>query len=84
MQLIKYFSNLSERFGVRLTEIKILRDLIIIIYSINLISQQINISEFTVKNHQLSKKYILIFRIQNLITPENKIIKSTNDITDEI
>jgi hypothetical protein len=82
--LTKYFSNLPERFGVRLIKIKILRDLITIIYPINLIPQQINISEFTVKNHQLFKIYILIPRIQNLITPKNKIIKSANDIIDEI
>jgi hypothetical protein len=69
---------------VRVTEIKILRDLIIIICPINLIPQQINISEFTVKDHYLSKIYILISRIQNLITPENNIIKLTNDMIDEI
>jgi hypothetical protein len=69
---------------VRLTEIKILRDLTIITYPTNLIPQQTNISKFTIKDRQLSKTYILIPRIQNLITPENKIIKSANDITDEI
>jgi hypothetical protein len=84
MQLIKYFSNLSEKFGVRVTEAKILRDLITIIYPINLIPQQTNTSELTIKNHQLIKIYILIFRIQNLITSGNKIIKSANDMTDEI
>jgi hypothetical protein len=84
MQLAKYLNNLPKRFGVHLVEIKALRDLIIIIYSINLIPQQINTSEFTIKNHKLFKIYILIPRIQNLITPGNKIIKSTNDIIDEI
>jgi hypothetical protein len=84
MQLIKYFNNLPEKFGVRLTEIKILRDLTTTTYPTNLTPQQINTSELTIKNHQLSKIYILIPRIQNLITPGNKIIKSANDITDEI
>jgi hypothetical protein len=84
MQLIKYLSNLPERFGVRVTEIKILRDLIIIIYSINLIPQQINTSEFIIKDHYLFKIYILIFRIQNLIISGNEIIKLANDIIDEI
>jgi hypothetical protein len=84
MQLAKYLNNLPERFGVRLIEIKILRDLTIIIYLIDLIPQQINILRFTIKDRQLFKAYILIFRIQNLITPGNKIIKSANDMTDEI
>jgi hypothetical protein len=84
MQLTKHFSNLPEKFDVRVTETKILRDLIIIIYPIDLIPQQINISTLTVKVHQLFKIYILIFRIQNLVTPGNNIIKSANDIIDEI
>jgi hypothetical protein len=84
MQLIKYFSNLPERFDVRVTEAKTLRDLITITYPTDLIPQQINISEFTVKNRYLSKIYILISRIQNLITPEDNIIKSANNIIDEI
>jgi hypothetical protein len=84
MQLAKYFNNLPERFGVRLVETKILRDLTTIICPIDLIPQQINISEFTVKNQKLFKIYILIFRIQNLITSGNKIIELTNDMTDEI
>jgi hypothetical protein len=84
MQLTKYLNNLPERFGVRLIEIKILRDLITIIYPTNLISQQINILKLTIKNHQLFKVYILISRIQNLITPGDEIIKLANDIIDEI
>jgi hypothetical protein len=69
---------------MRVIETKILLDLIIIIYPINLIPQQINISKFTVKDHHLFKIYILIPRIQNLITLKDKIVKSANDIIDEI
>jgi hypothetical protein len=69
---------------VRVAETKALRDLIIITYPTNLIPQQINTSRFTIKDHHLFKIYILIPRIQNLITPRNNIIKLTNDITDEI
>jgi hypothetical protein len=84
MQLAKYFSNLPERFGVRVTEAKILRDLIITICLTNLISQQANASGFTIKDHYLFKVYILIPRIQNLVISGGEIVKSTNNMIDEI
>jgi hypothetical protein len=69
---------------VRVTEAKALRDLIIIICPTDLIPQQINTLGFIIKDHHLSKIYILTSRIQDLVTSGNNIIKPANDIIDEI